>query len=59
METRIAYGYHTKSGKLFKLCDTIAEARKADMTVPAFEEKLVELNPQLEITFKTVERDAE
>ena len=51
-KTRIAYGYHKESGKLFDLGDTVKAALKANMMVKDYEKALVKANPQLEITFK-------
>ena len=52
MKTRIAYGYHKGKGQLFELGDTVKQALQANMMVKDYEKSLVELNPQLEITFK-------
>jgi hypothetical protein len=52
MKTRIAYGYHKKSGKTLYLGDTIEAALKANMTYKEYEKQLIEANPQLEITIK-------
>lgn len=49
MKSRIAYGVHKKSGKLYRLGDTIEGALKANMMFRDYEKKLKELNPQLEI----------
>ena len=51
-KTRIAYGYHKESGKLFILGDTINQALKANMMYRDYEKALIATNPQLEITFK-------
>ncbi len=51
-KTRIAYGYHRESGKMLRLCDTIEEALKANMTYKDYEKELIKANPQLEITFE-------
>lgn len=51
-KTRIAYGYHKETGKLFNLGDTIKQALKANMMYREYEKALIEANPQLEITFK-------
>ena len=51
-KTRIAYGYHKESGKLFNLGDTIKSALKANMMYREYEKALIKENPQLEITFK-------
>lgn len=55
MKTRIAYAKGT-SGNTYKLCDTIEEALKANMTYKEFEKELIALNPQLEITIKIEKR---
>ena len=52
MKTRIAYGYSQKQKQLFILGDTVEQALKANMMVRDYEKSLIELNPQLEITFK-------
>lgn len=52
MKTRVAYGYHKKTGKLFNLGDTVKAALNANMMVREYEKDLVKANPQLEITFK-------
>lgn len=51
-KTRIAYGYHKETGKLFNLGDTIEQALKANMMYREYEKALVKANPQLEITFR-------
>ena len=51
-KTRIAYGYHKESGKLFNLGDTIKQALKANMMYKEYEKALIAANTQLEITFK-------
>jgi hypothetical protein len=51
-KTRIAYGYHKGSGKLYDLGDTIENALKANMMYREYEKQLIAANPQLEITFK-------
>ena len=51
MKTRIAYG-EGKDGKMYKLCDTIEEALKANMMYRDYEAELIKMNPQLKITFK-------
>lgn len=55
MKTRIAYGRHKESGNLYILGDTVEAALKANMMVKEYEKKLIEYNPQLEITFKVEE----
>ncbi len=52
LKTRKAYGYHEKSGNIFNLGDTIEQALEAKMTVKDYEKRLIEVNPQLQITFK-------
>ena len=54
-KTRVAYGFHKETGKLFNLGDTIEQALKANMMYRDYEKQLVKLNPQLEITFKIEE----
>lgn len=56
MKTRIAYGYHRESGKLFDLGDTVKNALDANMMVKDYEKSLVHANQQLEITFKIEKR---
>lgn len=56
IKTRVAYARHIETGEMVALCDTIDEALKANMMVRDFEKRLIELNPQLEITFKVEER---
>ncbi|HAR39072.1 MAG TPA: hypothetical protein DCS09_11150 [Porphyromonadaceae bacterium] len=56
IKTRIAIGYHKESGKTFDLGDTIDAALKANMMFRDYEKALVKANPQLEITFKVVEK---
>jgi len=51
-KTRKAYGYHKETAQLFDLGDTVTQSLKANMMVKDFENKLIESNPQLEITFK-------
>ena len=51
-KTRIAYGYHEGTGKTHRICDTIAEALKANMMYRDYEKQLIEANPQLKITVK-------
>lgn len=55
-KTRIAYGYGKGSGKLYYLGDTVDAALKANMMVRDYEQKLRELNPQLEIIIKIEKR---
>ena len=52
LKTRVAYGYHKESGKLYNLGDTIEAALKANMMFRDYEKKLIAANPQLEITIK-------
>lgn len=52
LKTRIAYGVLKSTGKLVMTQDTIQEALKANMMYRDYEKRLIELNPQLEITFK-------
>lgn len=52
VKTRIAYGYHNGTGKLYILGDTIELALKAKMLYREYEKQLIAANPQLEITFK-------
>lgn len=52
MKTRVAYGWHKESGKLYILGDTVDAALKANMMVREYEKELIKLNPQLEISFK-------
>ena len=52
LKTRVAYGYHKESGKLYNLGDTIEAALKANMMFRDKEKKLIAANPQLEITIK-------
>ena len=54
-KTRIAYMYLKKTGKLIGTEDTVKEALRANMMVKDYEKGLVEVNPQLEITFKVEE----
>jgi len=54
--TRKAFGYHRATGKLFDLGDTVEQALKANMLCKDFEKELVKINPQLEITFKVVNK---
>lgn len=54
LKTRRAYGY--ADGKKYDLGDTVDAALKANMLVKDYEAKLVELNPQLEITFMIEEK---
>lgn len=56
MKTRIAYGYHKESGKMFELGDTVKNALDANMMVKDYEKHLIQANPQLEITFKIEKR---
>ena len=51
LKTRVAYGTH-ENGNMYRLCDTVNEALKANMMVRDYEKQLVNLNPQLKITFK-------
>ena len=51
IKTRIAYG-EGKDGKVYKLCDTIKEALKANMMFRDYEKELIKANPQLKITIK-------
>lgn len=53
-KTRIAYGTG-KDGTEYRLCDTVAEALKANMMVRDYEKELVRVNPQLKIVFKVEE----
>lgn len=55
-KTRIAYGVLKSTGKLVMSEDTVKEALKANMMLKDYEKSLVELNPQLEITFKIEKR---
>lgn len=55
-KTRIAYGIHKGSGKLYDLGDTVDAALKANMMVRDYEQKLRELNPNLEIIIKIEKR---
>ncbi|EIW19894.1 MULTISPECIES: hypothetical protein [Pelosinus] len=50
-KTRVAYGVHA-NGNTYRLEDTVESALKANMMVRDYEKKLIELNPQLKITFK-------
>lgn len=49
-KTRVAYG-EGKNG-VCRLCDTVAEALKANMMVRDYEKELIKQNPQLKITIK-------
>lgn len=55
IKTRVAYG-EGKDGTIYKLCDTVAEALKYNMMVKDFENGLIQLNPQLKITFKVEDK---
>lgn len=56
-KTRVAYATlkGVSNTNVFRLCDTVEEALKANMHVRDYEKQLVEVNPKLNITFK-VER---
>ena len=49
-KTRIAYA-EGENG-MYKLCDTIEEALKANMMFRDYEKQLIKLNPQLKIIIK-------
>lgn len=51
IKTRVAYGVHA-NGNMYRLCDTVTEALKANMHVKDYEKELIRINPQLKITFK-------
>ncbi len=51
MKTRIAYG-EGKDGTIYRLCDTIDEALKANMMFRDYEKELIKQNPQLKITVR-------
>ena len=52
LKTRIAYGTHRESKRLYILGDTVAQSLDANMSVRDWERQLVAKNPQLDITFK-------
>ena len=52
LKTRRAYGCHKETGELFDLGDTIEGALKLNMMVKDYEKHLVEVNHQLDVTFK-------
>lgn len=51
LKTRVAYG-KGKDGKIYILGDTLEAALKANMMVRDYENELIRMNPQLEITIK-------
>lgn len=55
IKTRVAYGEGKKG--IYKLCDTVTEALKANMLVKDYEKELIRINPQLKITFKIENRE--
>ncbi len=55
LKTRIAYGEHS-NGSIYRLCDTVEEALKANMMVRDYEKELIKANPQLKITFRVEEK---
>lgn len=55
-KSRFAYGMHRESQKLYDLGDTVQQALDANMMVHDYEKKLIEANPQLDITFKVEAR---